>query len=227
MKKSSGATSLRGILPTRVPDQLAAKFQPPAQQPSITTASHRGIPSTTAVAAMPPSLFKPSAFRALAASSPSTPSTTRLFTSTTVLSHPPPRHTTTTTTTTHRLGSIMKDRNAAPSATPSSSSDAAERMLARHRARIAEQRQSQLESAERVKDKKIAKDLLKQMPRKWQAGDVYAPHDLSAAEMEKWRKRSARVGDLVDALNLSPLDLYKVRLPHHPNHVLEGKVVPY
>lgn len=105
----------------------------------------------------------------------------------------------------------MKDRNAAPR--PSTSgNDAAERMLARHRARLVEQRQTQLETAEKVKEKKIARDLIRQMPRRWQAGDVYAPHDLSSVEMRKWKKKSGRAGDLVDALNLSPLDLYKVSL---------------
>ena len=69
----------------------------------------------------------------------------------------------------------------------------------------------QADSAERVKENKIAKDLLKQMPRKWQAGEVYAPHDLSSVEMAKWKKRSPPQGDLVDALNLSPTDMYKVR----------------
>ncbi|KAK0387388.1 hypothetical protein NLU13_5700 [Sarocladium strictum] len=157
---------------------------------------------------MPPSLFKPSAFRALTSfSSSATPSASRLFSSTPVVSLSPPRHTTPTTTP-HRLGTIMKDRNAAPR--PSTSgNDAAERMLARHRARLVEQRQTQLETAEKVKEKKIARDLIRQMPRRWQAGDVYAPHDLSSVEMRKWKKKSGRAGDLVDALNLSPLDLYK------------------
>ena len=51
--------------------------------------------------------------------------------------------------------------------------------------------------------------------RVWQKGDVYAPHDLSAAEARKWRKRHAPTMDAFDALSLNPLDLYKVR--HHPN----------
>jgi small subunit ribosomal protein S18 len=47
------------------------------------------------------------------------------------------------------------------------------------------------------------------MPRRWQPGDLYAPHDLSAVEMGKWRKKSPRTGDLIDALNISPVDMYK------------------
>lgn len=46
--------------------------------------------------------------------------------------------------------------------------------------------------------------------REWKAGDLYAPHDLSPAEMKKWRKRYSPSTDAFDALNLNPLDLYKV-----------------
>ncbi|KAL4927420.1 mitochondrial 37S ribosomal protein bS18m [Aspergillus undulatus] len=45
--------------------------------------------------------------------------------------------------------------------------------------------------------------------RDWKAGDIYAPHDLSPAEMKKWRKRSAPTSDAFDALNLNPIHLYK------------------
>jgi small subunit ribosomal protein S18 len=104
----------------------------------------------------------------------------------------------------------MNDRDAAPS---TSGNDAAERMLARHRARIVEHRRTALDTAEKVKEKKIASDLKRQMPRRWQPGDLYAPHDLSAVEMGKWRKKSPRTGDLIDALNISPVDMYKVSIP--------------
>jgi len=46
--------------------------------------------------------------------------------------------------------------------------------------------------------------------RDWKAGDIYAPHDLSPAEMKKWGKRKSPSRDAFDALNLNPLDLYKV-----------------
>lgn len=48
--------------------------------------------------------------------------------------------------------------------------------------------------------------------RDWKAGDIYAPHDLSPAEMKKWRKRQGPAADAFDALNMNPLDLYKVCL---------------
>ena len=50
------------------------------------------------------------------------------------------------------------------------------------------------------------------MPRFWKTGDVYAPHDLSPAEMRKWRKRAPPKKDAMDLLGVDPLDLYKVRL---------------
>lgn len=52
--------------------------------------------------------------------------------------------------------------------------------------------------------------LRKLMTRRWQQGDVYAPHDLSAAETRKWAKKNAPSSDPFDKLNINPLSLYKV-----------------
>ncbi|KAI2606414.1 ribosomal protein S18 [Hypoxylon fragiforme] len=49
----------------------------------------------------------------------------------------------------------------------------------------------------------------RQMTRRWKVGDVYAPHDLSPAEMGKWRRNQARQKDRVDMLGLHPLDMYR------------------
>lgn len=48
--------------------------------------------------------------------------------------------------------------------------------------------------------------------RDWKAGDVYAPHDLSAAEARKWKSKKAPTTDAFDVLSLNPLNLYKVSL---------------
>ncbi|KAH6609571.1 hypothetical protein Trco_002917 [Trichoderma cornu-damae] len=48
---------------------------------------------------------------------------------------------------------------------------------------------------ELLRNQKNSNDYLKQMPRRWDAGDVYSPHDMSPVEMQKWRKRSPRSGD--------------------------------
>ncbi|EHK25566.1 uncharacterized protein TRIVIDRAFT_32579 [Trichoderma virens Gv29-8] len=64
-------------------------------------------------------------------------------------------------------------------------------------------------SIELLRNQKNSNDYLKQMPRRWDAGDVYSPHDMSPVEMQKWRKRSPRSGDVIDALGIRPLDMYK------------------
>ena len=58
-----------------------------------------------------------------------------------------------------------------------------------------------------------ATDLERQMPRmsKWAVGDVYGPHDLSATEAGKWRKRRRSERDVFDILGIDPLREYKVR----------------
>ena len=68
-------------------------------------------------------------------------------------------------------------------------------------------KQAQLEQ---LRNQKNSADYLRQMPRRWEAGDVYSPHDMSPVEMQKWRKRSPRKADVVDALGIRPLDMYKV-----------------
>lgn len=55
-----------------------------------------------------------------------------------------------------------------------------------------------------------ARDLEKLQVRRWKAGDVYAPHDLSSVEMQKWRKRHRSTTDVFDALAINPLHEYKV-----------------
>jgi len=54
-----------------------------------------------------------------------------------------------------------------------------------------------------------AQDLTKQITRRWRAGDVYAPHDLSAVEMAKWKSRSKPERDVFDVLAFNPLDEYR------------------
>ncbi|KAF1985858.1 ribosomal protein S18 [Aulographum hederae CBS 113979] len=48
------------------------------------------------------------------------------------------------------------------------------------------------------------------LARKWQHGDVFAPHDLSLAENQKWKKsKKSGKKDVFDLLGMNPLDLYK------------------
>ena len=61
-----------------------------------------------------------------------------------------------------------------------------------------------------LKNQKMSNDFLKQMPRRWEAGDVYSPHDLSPYEMTKFRRWPTRNEDVVDMLGIRPEDMYKV-----------------
>ncbi|TDZ39765.1 37S ribosomal protein RSM18 [Colletotrichum sidae] len=62
---------------------------------------------------------------------------------------------------------------------------------------------------DQLKERKISDDYLRQMPRRFRNGDVYAPHDLSPVEMDKWRKIRRPTVDVVDMLGINPLDHYR------------------
>lgn len=50
----------------------------------------------------------------------------------------------------------------------------------------------------------------KQMARAWNAGDVYAPHDLTGAEQNKWKmSRKTPQSDAFDRLGIDPVTEYK------------------
>lgn len=72
--------------------------------------------------------------------------------------------------------------------------------------------QPSLTTVQELENAKRASELSKQIPRRWRAGDVYAPHDISAVEMEKWRSRQGPKHDIFDVLNFKPLENYRVRL---------------
>ncbi|RKL06138.1 hypothetical protein BFJ68_g1802 [Fusarium oxysporum] len=87
--------------------------------------------------------------------------------------------------------------------------DAAARLLERFKTRTNTYTMEKTAQMEFLKNQKMSNDFLKQMPRRWEAGDVYSPHDLSPVEMQKWRKKTVRNNDVIDALGISPLDMYK------------------
>lgn len=60
-----------------------------------------------------------------------------------------------------------------------------------------------------LRGKNVAEDYMRQMPRRWKLGDVYAPRDLSSSEMRKWGVISNVERDLVDLMGLQPLDMYR------------------
>ncbi|EEY14465.1 conserved hypothetical protein [Verticillium alfalfae VaMs.102] len=63
---------------------------------------------------------------------------------------------------------------------------------------------------QQLRERKTSDDYMKQMPRKWRTGDVYAPHDMNPHQLARWKKRTAPKHDVTDLLSLNPLDMYKV-----------------
>jgi len=62
-----------------------------------------------------------------------------------------------------------------------------------------------------LQDTSQEEDYTKQMHRRWRSGDVYAPHDLSAAEQKKWKNgRMTPQSDAFDVLGINPINEYKV-----------------
>lgn len=84
---------------------------------------------------------------------------------------------------------------------------------------IPKTKQNSLAARQQISDelgkRNLNADYMRQLPRRWRAGDVYSPHDLSPSEVAKWRKSTARRQDLVDLLGLRPLDMYRVSSCHH------------
>ncbi|KAK3327836.1 ribosomal protein S18 [Cercophora scortea] len=64
-------------------------------------------------------------------------------------------------------------------------------------------------SAQDLKQSEQTKAYMDQLPRRWTAGDLYAPRDLSPAEMRKWHRHQKPKRDIVDVLGINPLDNYR------------------
>ncbi|UKZ75151.1 hypothetical protein TrVFT333_002825 [Trichoderma virens FT-333] len=112
--------------------------------------------------------------------------------------------------------SLLSINSSGPSRSPSQGpraahnpGDIATNMLTRFKRDGQHAMRTKQASIELLRNQKNSNDYLKQMPRRWDAGDVYSPHDMSPVEMQKWRKRSPRSGDVIDALGIRPLDMYK------------------
>jgi small subunit ribosomal protein S18 len=65
---------------------------------------------------------------------------------------------------------------------------------------------------EEIEMHKRSADLSRQITRRWRAGDIYAPKDLSGVEMAKWKNRGKPDRDVFDVLQFDPREHYKVRL---------------
>ncbi|KAI6784201.1 small subunit ribosomal protein S18 [Emericellopsis cladophorae] len=107
--------------------------------------------------------------------------------------------------------------------------DAAQRIVQNTRARQDASSANIYALTEANKQRRTAEEYMKDMPRHWLPGDVYSPHDLSGAEMEKTRKRNRRRGDAIDALGIRPQDHYKNfsminEFVNSTNQILPGRI---
>ncbi len=82
----------------------------------------------------------------------------------------------------------------------------------RHAARVALRAEERARNLDRLRRQQVSEAYLRRMPRRWQRGDVYAPHDLSPEEAARWRKPVTRSVDIMDILGVNPLDEYRVRV---------------
>ena len=66
------------------------------------------------------------------------------------------------------------------------------------------------QSAKRLADQETSDSYMRMMPRRWKAGDVYAPKDLGPKEARKWKRSRQPKKDVLDMLGINPLDSYQV-----------------
>ena len=71
---------------------------------------------------------------------------------------------------------------------------------------LGRRRQETIDALERDNRRR---DLERQAARRWRPGDVYAPHDLSPVEAQKWKKATVGDKDAFDVLGINPLDEWK------------------
>ena len=102
--------------------------------------------------------------------------------------------------------------NATPSSSPQGPSDSAALRFARSAGLNRPSTNAQIQESERLSQ------FQRQIYRKWQPGDVYAPHDLSGSEQKKWKQgRKKPQQDAFDILGINPVLEYKVRQPDRPH----------
>lgn len=88
--------------------------------------------------------------------------------------------------------------------------DAMTRMLNRYKNKARGEASNVQSAHDYLRQQKISSDYMREMPRRWEVGDVYSPHDLSPAEMSKYRRRQTRQTDVIDLMGIRPQDNYTV-----------------
>ena len=69
---------------------------------------------------------------------------------------------------------------------------------------------ARMRTAEKLRKQAESDAYVKQVHRRWKLGDVYAPHDLSAEEQSKHKRRPKVDMDILDAVGVNPIDEYRV-----------------
>lgn len=67
-----------------------------------------------------------------------------------------------------------------------------------------------------LREYETSNSYMRQMPRRWAVGEVYAPHDLAPEEIKRYRRTTGRSFDVLDVLGIKPLDMYSVRMFFFP-----------
>lgn len=95
---------------------------------------------------------------------------------------------------------------------PTSTHTGLQRLMDESNRRRLKAQQSQTSSSKELSRYNNSAMLTQQISRRFKAGDVYAPHDLSEVEMAKWKKREKPNHDVFDLLDFKPAEHYKVRV---------------
>ncbi|KLU89963.1 hypothetical protein MAPG_08930 [Magnaporthiopsis poae ATCC 64411] len=103
--------------------------------------------------------------------------------------------------------------NRNPTTASSAVGDALAGMLAepstREAHRTLRKAQTKAEASASLRKEDQSNAYMRQMPRRWTAGEVYAPHDLSPEEIQRYFRREIRPRfDVFDVLGFNPLDNY-------------------
>lgn len=121
----------------------------------------------------------------------------------------------------NRFNNNSSSRN--PTTASSAVGDALASMLAetstREAHRSLRKAQTKAEASASLRKEDQSNAYMRQMPRRWTAGEVYAPHDLSPEEIQRYFRRELKPRfDVFDVLGFNPLDNYSVIFSPSPCH---------
>lgn len=113
-------------------------------------------------------------------------------------------------------GAPRRPANSGANPRSRSSTEEIQRLIARTDERYSRIRNQRADVQKRMEAQRLGDEYMLHMARRWREGDVFTPHDLSANEMRKWRKRLGRKEDVLEIVGVNPLDHYRVGFPVSP-----------